>query len=193
MWKAPLDVHGIHPRPRAVRIGREIEQRAPIEHPRYGYALLWVCDPLEPRRGGLNSPDVPVIGRHTASEIDESIVGRPHWKVAVHPCRRYINPAVPWRSRLPHEQRIAWCGRVVYESLAIAGPIELPGLPQVGPQRTAGGRRGKNIHVAGLRAIRSPCPDRNERRVRREAERTDPRIGHVAYVAMRQIAIGAAA
>src|SRR6202035_5224825 len=128
MWKAPLDVHGIHPRPGPVRIGCKVDQCAPIEHHWIGYAHVVICYPFEPRRGGLNSPDVPVIGRHTASEIDESIVGRPHWKVAVHPCRRYINPAVPWRSRLPHEQRIAWCGRVVYEAPAIARPIGLRGL-----------------------------------------------------------------
>ena len=95
MWNAPLDVHGIHPRPGPVRIGRKVDQRAPIEHHRIGYARVVACYPFEPRAGGLNSPDVPVIRRHAANKIDEGIVGRPHRKVAMHPRRCHIDPAVP--------------------------------------------------------------------------------------------------
>src|ERR1700719_3205151 len=95
MWKAPLDVHGIHPRPGPVRIGGKVDQCAPIEHYWIGYARVVVCYPFESRAGRLNSPDVPVIGRYTASEIDERIVGRPHRKVAVHPGGCHVDPAVP--------------------------------------------------------------------------------------------------
>ena len=95
MWKAPLDIHGVHPRPRPIRIGRKINECAPIEHHWIGYARIVACYPFEPRAGRLNSPDVPVIGRHSATEIDESIVGRPHRKVAMPPCGCHIDPAVP--------------------------------------------------------------------------------------------------
>ena len=81
------------------------------------------------------------------------------WKVAMYPRRGHIDPAVSGLSRLPHEQRIARCGRVVYEPLAIAGPIELGCLLEIRPQWSAVSRRGQKIYITGLRAIRSPCPD----------------------------------
>src|ERR1700675_200694 len=132
MWKAPLDVHGVHPRPMPVRIGRKVDQCALIEHHRIGYARAMDCYPFERRPGRSNSPDVPVIGRHAANKINERSVGRPHRKMAMHPRRCHINPtvrAVPGLSWLPHEQWIAWRGRVIYEPVAIARPIELGGLP----------------------------------------------------------------
>ena len=151
---------------------------------------------FEPCAGRPNSPDIPVIGRHSTNEVDEIIVRRPHGKVAVYSRWRHINPTVPAVveiSRLPHEQRVARCGCVVYEPLTIAGPIELAGLPQIWAQWPASRRYGQNTHVAGLRAIRSPVPDSNEQRVRREAERADYRIDQVVHFAMRQIAVSAAA
>ena len=142
-------IHGPEP---SVSVGN-VDQRAPIEHHRIGYARVVVCYPFEPCAGGLNSPDVPVIRRHTTHKIDEGIVGRPQWKVAMHPRRGHINPAVRRLSRLAHEHRIARRGRVVDEPFAVARPIELGSIPQVRPQWTAARRRGKDIHVAGLRAM----------------------------------------
>ena len=162
MWNAPLDVHGIHPGARPVRIGRKVHECASIEHHWISHAGVVDGYPFEPRAGRLNSPEIPVVvGRYAPNEVDESIIGRPHREVAMHPCWRDINPSVLGAtnaSRFPHEQRIAGCGGVVDESAAIMGPIELGGPLQIRPERTAGCRHGQDIHVAGLRAIRPPCP-----------------------------------
>ena len=95
-------------------------------------------------------------------------------------------PTVVGISRLAHEQRVARCGRVVYEPLAIARPIELASLPQIRPQWPAASRHGKIFTSPGCEPSARLVPDCNERRVRREAERTDQRIDEVGYVAMRQ-------
>src|SRR5882724_1627385 len=135
MWKAALDVDRIHPRPRPVHIGRQVDERARIEHHRVRYTRIVSRYPFELRARRFDSPDVPVIGRHAANEINESIVGGPDWKMAMDPGRCHVDSAVAVASGLSwllHEQRIAWRGRVVHEPLAIAGPVELGRILQIG-------------------------------------------------------------
>ncbi len=89
-------------------------------------------------------------------------------------------------STVPHEQRVARCGRVVDEASAVSRPVEFGNIMQIGLRRAAEERCAPDADLL-FRAGEPACPERDERSVRREAERSHRRVDDVARGSARQV------
>jgi hypothetical protein len=88
MGNAALDIHAVKPRPRAVTIRSEIQQRSPIEQERISDEPCVRSDALRGSAGWSDAPDVQFVGERTLHEVDELGVRRPQLKVSVETGRR---------------------------------------------------------------------------------------------------------
>ena len=117
---ASFDVQRVQPGPGAI-IGRgEVEQRAPVEERRVQHTRVVKRHALQVGTVRRHAPDVHLVGRNAAHEIDVLVIGRPGLEVVVHALRPDVDLARCAVARLDDEGRVARVGRVIDDATAVA-------------------------------------------------------------------------
>ena len=77
MRHASLDIDAVEPRPGAVGVAREVQQRARIQEDRMADARVVMRDAFGGSPGWPDTPDVHGIGHRALDEVDERLIGGP--------------------------------------------------------------------------------------------------------------------
>ena len=129
-------------------------------------------DPLGRASGRPDAPEVQVVGQRALDEVDERVVRRPAEEVTVETGGGGEDLARLRRlAGVAHEHRIAGPGRVVDETGAVAGPVELGDALQVGPWLSAEERyrEDADVRADSSRHALAPRRSRGSRPVRTPA------------------------
>ncbi len=131
-----------------MRVRSQIHQCVAIERDGMTDERVMRGDSLETLPRWADTPDVPVVWRNTADEIDVGSIRGPHREMTVHACWCHIDLVCAVLVRVLHEDRIARRGRVVDEATAVSRPGHLGSAGQVGLQRPAPHWCGQDVDVA---------------------------------------------
>src|SRR6476620_6546938 len=105
-------------------------------------------DPFGGPAPWTNAPNVQFVWKRTLNEVDEGVVRRPQRKVRVHPGRRSEDgPIVRSPSAVRHEQRVAWCLRMISDPGSVLRPIELGYVFEIGFRLSAQRWHGPDTNV----------------------------------------------